>query len=373
MPAAVLSSFSSQPTVSEPVSDARGQQVAVEEALKLLRDFLSHVGHNAASGDIQSASLTLLCLGEPPKQTQRVPQSTPNSPVAEVLHKMRTARKAKELRRARKDSACSIAESNGSTVGGERDVPEVFSTGAKSFNDRDLRQQVLLKVWDQARLRRWWDWHDRQMEDLKALKTVRRRQFLTNLRQHPWVAKPEAPQALPRPSDEEVRKLRRFHLLTKLRTSPDALDPVPQPSPAELSPEQRQANLLKRKESLSKLRSRSMSRPSSPSPSPLSPKSPLSPLAAPFVPRLPTPPPSFIFRTPEEHRKSLTGANSGSFTPRTSSPDFWAQWAAQETLVEQRESIRSAVDSVLYQSPMPQGMSKRLNAKRMWLEEDAAW
>ncbi|KAJ3041337.1 hypothetical protein HDV00_009478 [Rhizophlyctis rosea] len=372
MSAAVLSRFAPLPH-SEQASDARGQQVALEEALRQIRDFLSHVGHNAANGDVHSATLGLICLGEPPRQTQRVAQATPNSPVAEVLHKMRTARRARDQRRAgRADSAVSMEQSERS--GAERDatkgLPEVFSTGAKSFKHRDLRQQVLLKVWDQARLRRWWEWHDRQMADLKALQTVRRRQFLSNLRQHPWVTKSSEPtQVLTRPSDEEVRRLRRVHLLTKLRTSPDALDPVPPPTPAELSPEQRQANLLKRKESLSKLR-RTTPPPSSPK-SPLSPRSPFSAsLSSPLATATPTIP-TFRIRTPEEHRKSQTAANSGSL--RSKQADYWSRWAAMETLNEQREIVRESIESLLYHTPVPANLSHRLRAKHMWLDDDVAW
>ncbi|KAJ3273100.1 hypothetical protein HK104_004332, partial [Borealophlyctis nickersoniae] len=271
--------------------------LAVEDALRLLRDFLSSVSRNAAEGDVQSASLSLLCLGEPPKPTVGAEQ---NSPVAEVLTKMRAARRARELKKQRASSrgagtsAGSGGEGKGRSGSSGPRVPEVYSVGSKSASDRDLRQQVMLKVWDQARLRRWWDWHDRQMEDLRELQRIRRRQFLSNLRTHPWMnnGSDAAQKVTQPPSEEEARKLRRMQFLSKLRTAPPPPLEVPVPAaPEDQSPEERQANVRKRRESLSKLRPRSNSKPSPPPPSPTS-SSPTSPPLSPASPSSPSPSPS---------------------------------------------------------------------------------
>jgi hypothetical protein len=65
---------------------------------------------------------------------------------------------------------------------------EFYGVSAKHVVN-DLRKYTILKHWEQGRLKRWWKWHDAQLFILQSLekKRLRRREFLTQLRTHPWM------------------------------------------------------------------------------------------------------------------------------------------------------------------------------------------
>ncbi|KAI8826531.1 uncharacterized protein EV422DRAFT_52, partial [Fimicolochytrium jonesii] len=113
-------------------------------------------------------------------------------------------------------------------------IPEVHRVSYK--RPRNLHQQATLRRFDQARLRRWWNWHDKHMELLREdkLQKSRRQQFLSNLRTHAWITPPPSPaagqqnpeqqQQQQRPmnvqaTDEIKQRKERAQHLTKLRTS----------------------------------------------------------------------------------------------------------------------------------------------------------
>ncbi|TPX65716.1 hypothetical protein SpCBS45565_g04931 [Spizellomyces sp. 'palustris'] len=342
------------PKVSVPVPVSVRNEFA-ENALSLLREFLASIDNNAAAGDFQSAALSLSCLGEPPHQNE-IPSSHTSlppeaSPINLVVYKLRSARVARQQRREQRLPGTTPI-SPPIPIPKHTYIPEVYQVTPKK--PRDLRQEAILRVWDQARLRRWWAWHDRQMELLKEdkLQKQRRRQFLSNLRTHPWMHE-EARQNV----EQIQRRQQRAQLLSKLRTSPTELTSLSkQPVVSPRTEQEIVEALSQRRDSLKKLRART----------------PTSPKSARFSPITGY---SATSRTADDHRTTLVGAHSGDLKERRLQ-DFWEKWAAKETLFEQRNAIRNEMDTVLARPnlvPSPNKQILRLAAKRWWIKEENAY
>ncbi|KAI8592374.1 hypothetical protein BDZ88DRAFT_280239 [Geranomyces variabilis] len=378
-----------------------------EDALRRLSEFLSAIAINAA-GDPESASLSLSTLGEPPAANAAAlpPASSVSpyssladepSPINIMVMKLRAARLAREQKRmqlAAQDGAALLVALPGAASAAaaaaaaaamedsarlDHRIPEVHQVSPK--NPRNLREEAMLRRFDQSRLRRWWDWHDRQMQLLKEAKVQkqRRRQFLSNLRTHAWINNTNVnnasnnnssnASAMPNtlnserrePVDEIKRRKNRALSLSKLRIDPASGDTTaaedallsPPASPAH---EQSVADALtQRRDSISKLRARS----------PSTATSPRSSFAYVIV----------RSRSAEDHRARLVGAHSGALESQT--VDYWAQWDAQEMLVEQRETLRTQMDAVIAPDSTaptfkPRNL-RRIIAQRAFLDEECAW
>ncbi|KAJ3013013.1 hypothetical protein HKX48_005965 [Thoreauomyces humboldtii] len=359
MPASLVQTLSGGPLLAHGLPDESG-----EEALRRLREFLSAIATNAAAGDLQSASLSLSCLGEPP-----VPENDAFSPVASkslapalspinlMVLKLRAARIQREQKRAIQQHAGQVPFSSSSEAASmvEQLIPEVHQVTPK--RPRSLHQEAVLRLFDQSRLRRWWEWHDRQIELLKEdkLQKQRRRQFLANLRTHAWI------NAEKEPVEDIKRRKHRAQSLSKIRTdllpSSDSTAAYPVSPPSE---EQVAHALTQRRQSISKLRPRS----------PVTPTFEY-PVAGDATKR--------ASRTLDEHRRFLLGEHTG--TLEVQKVDFWAQWSAQELLTEQRETLREHLDAVLTHSaanvhpdlPQPCRNLKHVHAQRFFLDEERAW
>ncbi|KAJ3182684.1 hypothetical protein HDU87_008023 [Geranomyces variabilis] len=403
-----------------------------EDALRRLSEFLSAIALNAAAGDLESASLSLSCLGEPPAangiaaSAESVaaalppalasPSSSPlpssvspyssladePSPINIMVMKLRAARLAREQKRmqlAARDRAALLVVTLPDAVSAtaaaaaaaaamedsarlDHGIPEVHQVSPK--HPRNLREEAMLRLFDQSRLRRWWDWHDRQMQLLKEakLQKQRRRQFLSNLRTHAWINNSNANNANSNssnnvsavttntltterrepPVDEIKRRKSRALSLSKLRIdlapgdNTAAEDALLSPPASPVHGQTVADALTQRRDSISKLRARS-------------PSTPTSPRSSSF---------SYVVvrsRSAEDHRARLVGAHSGALESQT--VDYWAQWDAQEMLVEQRETLRTQMDAVLVpDSPMPTFKPRNLRriiAQRAFLDEECAW
>ncbi|KAI8919947.1 hypothetical protein DFJ77DRAFT_507285 [Powellomyces hirtus] len=338
-----------------------------EDALRRLREFLSAIGVNAAAGDLRSASLSLSCLGEPPAPKQiETGAALPTalaagepSPINAMVMKLRNARLAREQKRSSqttesKEIAVSSISQTAVPPEFNFGIPEVYQVTPKQ--PRDLRQEAMLRLFDQSRLKRWWEWHDRQMELLKQekLQKQRRRQFLSNLRTHAWINSEEEP------VEQIKRRKHRAHSLSKLRTDlPAPLSESTLNNPASQPTDKDVAHALtQRRDSISKLKARS----------------PLTPTSAktfdfPILERI-------CSRTAEDHRRRLVGEHTGSL--EVQEVDYWTQWDAKELLVEQRETLRTHLDNVLSHASInsnarkPRNL-KRMHAQRLFLDEDSSW
>ncbi|KAJ3168906.1 hypothetical protein HDU88_001233 [Geranomyces variabilis] len=375
-----------------------------EDALRRLSEFLSAIAVNAA-GDPESASLSLSTLGEPPAANAAALPPTSSvspyssladepSPINIMVMKLRAARLAREQKRmqlaAQDRAALLVALPDAAAVAAaaaaamedsarlDHRIPEVHQVSPK--NPRNLREEAMLRRFDQSRLRRWWDWHDSQMQLLKEAKVQkqRRRQFLSNLRTHAWINNTNVNNASNNssnasamantlnserrePVDEIKRRKSRALSLSKLRIDPAAGDTTaaedallsPPASPAH---EQTVADALtQRRDSISKLRARS----------PSTVTSPRSSFAYVIV----------RSRSAEDHRARLVGAHSGALESQT--VNYWAQWDAQEMLVEQRETLRTQMDAVIAPDSLaptfkPRNL-RRIIAQRAFLDEECAW
>ncbi|KAI8815860.1 uncharacterized protein EV422DRAFT_547873 [Fimicolochytrium jonesii] len=369
-----------------------GNEDPREDALRLLSEFLCSIGNKAAPEDTRAAALSF--LGEPPltgpvahtttttntKTHHELPagQESPLSPINAMVLKLRAARIARETRESQTKNASAVPGKILPTPDEQvltqtltnHGIPEVHRVSYK--RPRNLHQQATLRRFDQARLRRWWNWHDKHMELLREdkLQKSRRRQFLSNLRTHAWITPPPSPaagqqnpeqqQQQQRPKNVQAtgeikqRKERAQHL-TKLRTSsaPNlrlqggkaevvVLSPV---SPVDANKED---HLSQRRASLSKLR-------------PRTPTAIVTPPAFPICHKC---------HSPEDHRRHIVGEeNCGALT--TLQPDFWSQWAAQETLAEQREHLRTRLDKVDIAGDA--SLQRKIHRKRCFITEDAAW
>ncbi|KAJ3156613.1 hypothetical protein HDU89_004395 [Geranomyces variabilis] len=400
------------PPSSAPASNASAASIGTdsgEDALRRLSEFLSAIAVNAA-GDPEAASLSLSTLGEPPAANAAPlpPASSVSpyssladepSPINIMVMKLRAARLAREQKRmqlAAQDRAALLVALPGAASAAaaaaaaaamedsarlDHRIPEVHQVSPK--NPRNLREEAMLRRFDQSRLRRWWDWHDSQMQLLKEAKVQkqRRRQFLSNLRTHAWINNTNVNDASNNssnasamanslnslnserrePVDEIKRRKSRALSLSKLRIDPPSGDTTaaedallsPPASPAH---EQTVADALtQRRDSISKLRARS----------PSTVTSPRSSFAYVIV----------RSRSAEDHRARLVGAHSGALESQT--VDYWAQWDAQEMLVEQRETLRTQMDAVIApDSPAPAFKPRNLRriiAQRAFLDEECAW
>ncbi|KAI8994304.1 hypothetical protein BC832DRAFT_424951 [Gaertneriomyces semiglobifer] len=318
---------SSHPTSLQDTDISASSHDRTEEALTLLRDLLSSISSNAAQGDFHSASLSLAYLGLPPNHIDHPTHHDHSTPIQLLVMKMRAARLSREHRR--QPSRPSVHHHH---------IPEVYQVSIKT--PRSLHEQAILHLWDQARLKRWWDWHDSQMALLKEekLQKQRRRQFLMNLRQHPWVHPTDDERRSSDEVEEVKRRKMRAQFLTKLRTSglqkqTSQTQPGAENATSPSSPTSPDA-ILQRQSSIKRLRSRT----------------PRSPCARQFefapLPEVP----EIRIKSPEEYRRHLTGEHSGDL--RQPETDFWQKWEAGQTLVEKREEIRDWVDGQLSSNPI---------------------
>ncbi|KAI9094565.1 hypothetical protein DFS34DRAFT_628229 [Phlyctochytrium arcticum] len=347
---------------------------ASTHALRILRDFLASIDSNAAAGNYHSATESLSRLGEPPSRHDDDDDDNsdsirhPSHTLDEIVLKLRSARLAREHRREQQLQPSSPIQSltppnSPSTKTANPDhIPPVFQVSPK--RPRNLRESAILRVWDQSRLQRWWQWHDTQMARLKEveLQKQRRRQFLTNLRTHPWMEKDQQPVEQQQKVEEIHARKARAMLLSKLRTSPSQIRPSASSSPSlpllstePTSPTPSEESLIQRRDSIRQLLSpRTPTSPSSPNPL----KSPFSHSKQP---------------TPELHRARLVGSHAGQLRSPVSSSqdDFWTRWAAAESLAESRDRIRNEMDHLLT-TRCRQAKMARIMAKRYWIEEDLA-
>ncbi|KAI8806839.1 hypothetical protein BJ742DRAFT_344237 [Cladochytrium replicatum] len=193
---------------------------------------------------------------------------------------------------------------------------EFLSVSAKA--PQTLYHSAVLRSWEEGRLERWKQWQHRHLEllQLQELKRRRRKQFLAQLQDHPWLQEPTAPVQAPVPSssEDQTRLKVRRQLLTKLRTTRDP-QPVSETSalpPPTTTPTPSQSTETRR--TAITMLQRRPSQKGSPKPS-----------------RSPEPP---------------TNAHAGSLS-KPPELTFWDRWEARDTLQSARLRVLTVLEGGL--------------------------
>ncbi|KAI8801035.1 hypothetical protein BJ742DRAFT_44486 [Cladochytrium replicatum] len=208
----------------------------------------------------------------------------------------------------------------------ERDTARALLLAAVEFlsvsvkTPTTLHHTAVLRSWEEGRLERWKQWQHRHLEllQLQELKRRRRRQFLSQLQDHPWLQEPTASAQAPATSaneDQTRLKLRR-QLFTKLRTTrdPQHVAETSTPPPSK-SPTPSQSTETRRT-AITTLQRRP-SQKDSPKPS-----------------SSPEPP---------------TSLHAGSL-PKAPELTFWDRWEARDALQSARMHVLTILDGGLYRA-----------------------